>query len=256
MLWPNGSKTRPNVSSGFGPRKAPTAGASTMHRGTDFTGFPIVRAIADGVVVAVGTPAGWAGGGTQVWVRHDDCLARYLHMVKGSPRVNVGQRVGAGDPLGTMGMTGTASGVHLHLEVVVNGVQIDPVPFITARLGSTASGGNASEEDDMFTDQDRNNLTSVALALGAMGLTEKNEPGIKTAVKIMQAVEGQVNGLPDALKAIMGQVNGVPEVLAAIRADIQGVNVGQVDVAALASTLRAELAPDIVKALGAALVNG
>lgn len=216
MLWPNGKKTAPHISSSFGPRKSPTPGASSSHRGTDFTGFPIIRAVAAGTVVAVGTPAGWSGGGTQVWVQHDGFLTRSLHMVKSSPVVKVGQAVAAGDPLGTMGMTGTATGVHLHLEVVVNNTQIDPVPFIADRLATTAGGANASEEDDMFTDQDRANLTSVMLALGASDLNATNEPSIRTAVKILQAIDGQVNGLPDALKAIMSQVNGAPEVLARI----------------------------------------
>ena len=83
---------------------------------------------------------------------------------------------------------------------------------------TASSGDNSSEEDDMFTDQDRANLVSVMLALGAGGLNPENERGLRTAVKVMQAVEGQVNGLPDALKAIMSQVNGAPEVLAEIRA--------------------------------------
>jgi hypothetical protein len=38
-----------------------------------------------------------------------------------------------------MGRTGTAFGVHHHLEVVVGGAQIDPVPFLTARVGGTAA---------------------------------------------------------------------------------------------------------------------
>lgn len=150
ILWPNGSTTRPHVSSPYGPRKAPVAGASKMHRGTDFTGFALVRSIAPGVVVAVGTPAGWAGGGRQVWVQHDGFLTRSLHL-KNVPAVRVGDNIPAGRILGIMGRTGTASGVHLHLEVITRGAQTDPVPFITTRL--TSSGGNTPtpirEEPDM-----------------------------------------------------------------------------------------------------------
>jgi hypothetical protein len=98
-----------------------------------------VRAIAPGTVTQVGTPKGWAGGGVQVWVQHDGFLTRSLHLVAGSPTVRVGQRVQEGDALGRMGMTGTATGVHHHLEVVVNGTQIDPVPFIEARLPRPAA---------------------------------------------------------------------------------------------------------------------
>lgn len=139
-LWPDGTTVRPHVSSPFGPRVAPVPGASKVHKGTDFTGFATVRAIAAGTVVQVGTPGGWTGGGTQVWIQHDGFLSRSLHLIKGSPVVHVGQKVEAGDALGSMGRTGTASGVHLHLEIVVNGVQIDPVTFIFARLAAPTAG--------------------------------------------------------------------------------------------------------------------
>lgn len=140
ILWPNGSTTRPPIASGFGPRVAPKPGASKDHKGTDFTGYGTVRAIADGTVTHVGTPSGWEGGGVQVWIQHDGFRTRSMHLAKGSTLVSVGDKVRAGDGLGTMGMTGTATGVHHHLEVIVNGEQIDPVPFITARLAATTGG--------------------------------------------------------------------------------------------------------------------
>lgn len=142
MLWPNGTKARPPISSPFGPRKAPVPGASTMHRGCDFTEFSLVHAVAAGRVVAVGTPRGWEGGGIQVWVQHDGFLTRYMHL-KNTPPVRVGDLVEEGRILGIMGRTGNVSGVHLHLEVVVNGVQIDPIPFITSRLSAVAGGSAA-----------------------------------------------------------------------------------------------------------------
>ena len=90
----------------------------------------------------------------------------------------------------------------------------------------TASGGaNASEEDDMFTQQDRDNITSILTALGAGDL----KPGgwTDTIMGNTRDIEAQVNGLPDALKSIMAQVNGVPEVLADIRARV-GVSDAQI----------------------------
>ncbi|KQQ65200.1 M23 family metallopeptidase [Microbacterium sp. Leaf320] len=146
ILWPNGTTDRPPISSGFGPRTAPVEGASTFHRGTDFTGYTRIHAIAAGRVVAVGTPKGWAGGGVQVWIQHDGFLSRSMHMVTGSPTVRVGQDVDAGHDLGGMGRTGNVSGVHHHLEIVVNGVQIDPVPFITNHLAATSGGATTTPE--------------------------------------------------------------------------------------------------------------
>lgn len=141
MLWPNGSKTRPTITSGFGPRKAPIAGASTFHRGTDFVGFSAVRAIAAGTVEVAGTPSGWGGGGNQIWIRHaDGSLSRYLHLKSFS--VGRGARVSEGQQIGIMGATGNVSGVHVHLEIVPAGAsaQVDAVPYIQARLGGTSAG--------------------------------------------------------------------------------------------------------------------
>lgn len=162
MRYPNGSTARPVVTSRFGPRKAPTPGASTFHRGTDYVGFSTVCAVAPGVVTVVGTPRGWAGGGVQVWVQHDGFLARYLHLAARSPKVREGQRVTAGQPLGVMGKTGTASGVHLHLEIVVRGSQVDPDTYLTARIDRAEPAGRPADtpptptslpiqEDDMPT---------------------------------------------------------------------------------------------------------
>lgn len=146
MLWPNGSKTRPRISSAFGPRKAPVAGASTFHRGTDFVGFSTIRAIAAGRVERVGTPSGWRGGGTQVWLRHaDGSLSRYMHLRSYS--VHLGQAVAEGEALGVMGATGNVSGVHLHLEIVPAGAsaQVDAVRYIEARLAAPAAAPSGSQ---------------------------------------------------------------------------------------------------------------
>lgn len=134
MRWPNGTRNKPTVSSEFGKRTSPIPGATRNHKGTDFTGFTAVKSIAEGEVTHVGTPPGWSGGGTQVWIQHDGYLSRYLHLKVESHAVRVGQKVAEGQLLGTMGMTGTASGVHCHLEIVVDHVQVDPVAFISARL--------------------------------------------------------------------------------------------------------------------------
>lgn len=158
-VWPNGTKTKPYVSSGFGPRNLANPKASKFHRGMDTVGFSTVRAVEDGVVRVVGTPGGWSGGGTQVWIQHDGFFSRSLHLASYS--VHVGQQVKAGDPIGVMGRTG-AIDIHLHLEISPGKVhysntgQVDPVPFITERLGSLAGNVTAPtpalvpEEDDMI----------------------------------------------------------------------------------------------------------
>lgn len=146
MRYPNGSASRPPVTSSFGPR-AGGGGASTNHRGADMVGFDQVRAIAPGRVVAVGTPNGWAAGGRQVWIQHDGFFSKSLHL--GSTAVSIGQWVDEAAFIGTMDTTGTAKGKHLHLEITPGNVhysntgQVDPIAFISARL--SAAGPAATD---------------------------------------------------------------------------------------------------------------
>ncbi|MFV2021884.1 M23 family metallopeptidase [Micromonospora sp. LOL_023] len=76
------------------------------------------------------TLAGWNGGyGYCVIVKHDDGTESvYGHASR--VRVNVGQRVEAGDLLGDVGNTGHSYGAHLHLEVHVDGEPKDPIPWL------------------------------------------------------------------------------------------------------------------------------
>lgn len=156
-LWPNGSITRPRLSgegtpaqseADFGPR---TIGKG-FHDGTDFAFyFTNVCAISGGVVSRVEV---WNGKtsmqhGNRVHVDHGGgVVSSYSHLA--GINVHKGQRVSAGDVLGPMGYTGFVTGAHLHLEVRVNGVLVDPVPFIAARLGATAGDGG-TEFDPMPT---------------------------------------------------------------------------------------------------------
>jgi murein DD-endopeptidase MepM/ murein hydrolase activator NlpD len=104
------------VSSKFGPRTAPAAGASTQHNGIDLAapeGTP-VRSYASGEVVASSFDSG--GGGWYVAVRHPDgTTTKYLHMqTRGAP---VGTKVNAGTQIGKVGSTGVSTGPHLDFRI-------------------------------------------------------------------------------------------------------------------------------------------
>ncbi len=164
ILWPNGTTTRPSITSPFGPRIPPIKGASDFHRGTDFVGYSAVRSVADGTVQVVGTPSGWEPGGVQVWIQHDGFQSRSLHLEPGTTAVTPGQHVSAGDVLGTMGHSGNVSGVHHHLEIVVSGVQIDPVPYLTARISGSSP---------VATDHDRSfSITTAGVLQAKAGMYE------------------------------------------------------------------------------------
>lgn len=124
------------ISSGFGPRIAPCGGCSSMHEGVDFTpGRGVaIGSIADGVVSAV--IASHSGLGNHVIVDHmiNGQLVQsvYAHMLDGSFAVTVGEAVKVTQKLGEVGSTGESTGAHLHLEIHINGVPVDPFAWLKA----------------------------------------------------------------------------------------------------------------------------
>jgi len=110
------------VVSGFGMRWG------RMHEGIDIGcayGTPVHAAAAGTVIYA-----GWLGGyGNLVVVDHGNGLSTaYAHA--SAILVAVGQSVAQGDSLSLVGATGHATGPHLHFEVRVNGVAVDPLLYL------------------------------------------------------------------------------------------------------------------------------
>jgi murein DD-endopeptidase MepM/ murein hydrolase activator NlpD len=115
------------LTSGFGMRMHPILGFTRMHKGVDFgvpTGTPIYAA-GDGVI----EQAGWAGGyGRFVKIRHSPHTeTAYGHMSRFAAHTTVGQYVRQGEVIGYVGMTGDATGPHLHYEVLKDGAQVNPI---------------------------------------------------------------------------------------------------------------------------------
>ena len=97
------------------------------HTGTDFAapiGTP-VHATADGVVKFVGKQNGY---GNVIMLRHDaKYTSVYAHLSRFEPGLHDGESVHQGDTIGFVGMTGWATGPHLHYEMRVAGVPRDPM---------------------------------------------------------------------------------------------------------------------------------
>ena len=130
------------LSSVFGRRTHPVFGNVRMHTGVDFAaarGTP-VQATAPGRVNFIG----WRGGyGRVVEILHgSDTMTRYAHLSAVPEDLAQGQRVAAGDVIGRVGATGTATGPNLHYEVLVDGRPTDPLT--DDRLAEAAE----SEADD------------------------------------------------------------------------------------------------------------
>jgi len=121
------------VSSGFGDRVAPCRGCSSQHQGVDFTpgtGTPIY-AIADGVV----DQSTFGGAfGQHVMLEHvingQKVQSLYAHMISGSSPLKAGDPIKVGDFVGLVGTTGASTGAHLHLEVHLDGVPVNPFTWL------------------------------------------------------------------------------------------------------------------------------
>ena len=117
------------VTSRFGNRARPTAGASSYHGGLDIgagQGATIVAARGGTVVLAA-----YNGGyGNCVMIDHGGgVVTLYGHMQ--SYAVGYGQSVSAGQTIGYVGSTGVVTGPHLHFEIRINGAQTDPAAYFS-----------------------------------------------------------------------------------------------------------------------------
>lgn len=107
-----------------------TQGFRWYHRGLDIANksAPGILAADAGKVVLAGWPTGW-GYGNRVVVDHGNGFQTlYAHLTK--IYVSAGQTVNRGDLVGQMGATGRATGIHLHFEVIKNGVKVNPLNYL------------------------------------------------------------------------------------------------------------------------------
>jgi len=123
-IWP----ARGWVSSGFGYRLSPFTKEKELHRGLDICsrkGSPIL-APADGVVTAIEYDPGY---GKTVTINHGYGLnTLYAHLEK--VLVKKGQVVRRHQEIAQVGDSGRTTGAHLHYEVHLNGVPVNPVRYI------------------------------------------------------------------------------------------------------------------------------
>jgi murein DD-endopeptidase MepM/ murein hydrolase activator NlpD len=128
------------ITSYFGPRDG------RMHEGIDIDGEegdPLVAA-ASGVVAYAGEMDGY---GNIVVIDHGDGLATaYAHLSQ--MVVAPGQEIEQGGLLGAVGCTGNCTGSHLHFEVRVDGVPVDPLPYLPGGLIYPAPDEPAEPDDD------------------------------------------------------------------------------------------------------------
>lgn len=127
FVWPLAAAGR--ISCGFGPRRAPTAGASTYHKGIDIavpTGTAVRASKAGKVVTATySSSAGnyvalYHGGGVYTYYMHCSALS-----------VSVGDQVAQGQTIALSGSTGISTGPHLHFAVNIGGQYVNPMNYVS-----------------------------------------------------------------------------------------------------------------------------
>jgi murein DD-endopeptidase MepM/ murein hydrolase activator NlpD len=148
------------ITSSYGMREHPLLGYTRMHKGVDFgapTGTPIYAA-GDGVVAFAG---GKSGYGNYLKIQHNaKYSSAYAHLSRYASGIAPGKRVKQGQIIAYVGMTGAATGPHLHYEILVNNEQVNPanVKFKT---------GNVLQGKDLIAF--RQNMNKIENRLASLG---------------------------------------------------------------------------------------
>lgn len=126
FVWPCPSSY--TITSEFGGRESPTAGASSNHMGIDIgapSGSSIVAAAAGTVVTAQYSTS----AGNYVIISHGNGIST-VYMHASALYVSPGQTVSAGESIAAVGSTGYSTGPHLHFGVTVNGAYVNPHNYV------------------------------------------------------------------------------------------------------------------------------
>ena len=116
------------LTSTYGRRPDPMDGAIKFHSGVDLAcsqGTPI-HATADGIV----SHSGWTSGSGYVVVLEHGLGFSTIYAHNKTNAVKVGQQVRRGEVIGYVGSTGRTTGPHVHYEVLKNGKNINPAPYL------------------------------------------------------------------------------------------------------------------------------
>ncbi len=126
FLWPCPASHR--ITSGFGIRDVPMAGASADHRGIDI-GAPTGSAILASATGRVTTSTYHYSAGNYVVISHGNGVST-VYMHASALYVSEGDMVAQGQKIAAVGSTGYSTGPHLHFGVIVNGSYVNPLNYV------------------------------------------------------------------------------------------------------------------------------
>jgi murein DD-endopeptidase MepM/ murein hydrolase activator NlpD len=118
----------PFVSSNYGYRVHPVTGVKDLHRGIDIA-MPEGTPIHAGITGTVTVSAYDSSYGNYIVIKSADGIEmKYAHCQ--TLYFAVGQTVEKGDVIATVGNTGTSTGAHLHMEILKDGVYLNPIYYV------------------------------------------------------------------------------------------------------------------------------
>lgn len=169
-VWPNGSRSKPTSTSGWGYYDPYGTGELVFHYGDDEVGFDWNCAPETGTIVYAEFN-GPAGNDIRLQSDRDGTIFRMLHNAH-LDGVYVGRRYNEGDQIAPQGATSTERiGRHTHFEVWPGGNinnRTDPVPWMHARVGSSAAGSNSTPFIEPVLSEG-NNMAIVLLKASTAG---------------------------------------------------------------------------------------
>ncbi|SFT72221.1 peptidoglycan DD-metalloendopeptidase family protein [Mesorhizobium sp. YR577] len=134
------------LTSTFGPRRHPILGRVLLHKGVDWKapiGTPVMAAF-DGTIEYAGDGKGY---GNVIRIAHGNGkTTAYAHLSRFENGVQPGLAVKAGDTIGFVGTTGLSTGPHLHFELYMNGVPINPLETAVAQATPSTDPDGAAVE--------------------------------------------------------------------------------------------------------------
>ncbi len=127
FIWPCPSSSR--ITSPFGGRESPTAGASTNHQGVDIgasSGSDILAAAAGEVIISTYSYS----AGNYIMINHGGGVYTvYMHCSQ--LLASVGQQVEQGEVIAKVGSTGYSTGPHLHFGIRTGGKYVNPLNYVS-----------------------------------------------------------------------------------------------------------------------------
>lgn len=237
-----------NINTQFGPRPKPTPSSPAIHYGQDY-GWGGGDEIVAGASGRVKSYAYTGAYGNRLVIEHGNGFETwYCHLARNY--VAVGVQVSGGQRIAEMGSTGNVVGKHLHFEVRLNGVAVNPAPYFNTS-NSTAGNGNIPLEDEDMAEE-----ASVQEAIRIGNATFAQQQWI-----IATLAEIKANQADDATEASVQEAVRVSNEVWARTGKILSAPASVIDVAKLAAALKAagikvEIdGPALVKLLEASLAD-